>query len=147
MRIRLLNGKDRRSTTGVLKCKQDRGGRGGFRGGQANRGGPSSRGGRGGAASGGKQGDARPKKEAILDLSKYVDKEIKVKFQGGREVIGVLKGHDQLQNLVLDDVREEYTDGRPPRQLGLVVLRGPTLVLITPTEGYEEIENPFAQEE
>jgi hypothetical protein len=24
-------------------------------------------------------------------------------------VIGILKGHDQLQNLVLDDVREEYT--------------------------------------
>lgn len=36
-----------------------------------------------------------------------MDKEIRVKFQGGREVIGVLKGYDQLQNLVLDEVREE----------------------------------------
>lgn len=38
-----------------------------------------------------------------------MDKEIRVKFQGGREVIGVLKGYDQLQNLVLDEVREEPT--------------------------------------
>lgn len=38
-----------------------------------------------------------------------MDKEIRAKFQGGREVIGVLKGYDQLQNLVLDEVREEPT--------------------------------------
>lgn len=38
-----------------------------------------------------------------------MDKEIRVKFQGGREVVGVLKGYDQLQNLVLDEVREEPT--------------------------------------
>jgi U6 snRNA-associated Sm-like protein LSm7 len=44
-----------------------------------------------------------------LDLGRFVDKEIRVKFQGGREVIGVLKGYDQLQNLVLDEVREEPT--------------------------------------
>jgi len=30
------------------------------------------------------------------------------------------------------------------RSLGLVVCRGPTIVLISPTEGVEEIENPFA---
>jgi U6 snRNA-associated Sm-like protein LSm7 len=76
-------------------------------------------------------------------------------------VIGTLKGYDQLQNLVLDDVREEFSGtlgnslrthvsersltssrslsvkDRPSRQLGLVVVRGPTLVLITPTDGYE----------
>ena len=28
----------------------------------------------------------------ILDLSKYLDKEIRVKFQGGREAQGILKG-------------------------------------------------------
>ena len=30
------------------------------------------------------------------------------------------------------------------RSLGLVVCRGPTIVLISPTDGVEEIENPFA---
>lgn len=79
-------------------------------------------------------------------------------------VVGVLKGFDQLQNLVLDDVREESTgvymaglpfpgqldvrtdlfdvsapatDGRPARTLGLVVVRGPTLITISPVDGYE----------
>ena len=33
------------------------------------------------------------------------------------------------------------------RQLGLVVVRGPSLVLISPIDGSEEIENPFLQSE
>jgi U6 snRNA-associated Sm-like protein LSm7 len=58
-----------------------RGGRGGGRGGD--RGG---RGGRGGAQGGGGAGQTeRPKKENILDLSKYMDKQLTVKFSGGRE--------------------------------------------------------------
>jgi len=28
---------------------------------------------------------ARPKKETVLELSKYLDKVVRVKFQGGRE--------------------------------------------------------------
>ena len=51
----------------------DRGGRGRGRG--------NDRGGRGG---GNQQGTER-KKENILDLAKYMDKEISVKFNGGRE--------------------------------------------------------------
>lgn len=102
------------------------GGGGGGRGG-SDRG--SSRGGRGGHA---QAGGEKPKKENILDLTKYMDKEITVKFNGGREgacdpsvlgqgeignevvadpfllgtVTGTLKGYDQLMNLVLDDVKE-----------------------------------------
>lgn len=37
-------------------------------------------------------GDKAKKKESILDLSKYLDKAIRVKFQGGREASGILKG-------------------------------------------------------
>jgi hypothetical protein len=60
-----------------------RGGRGGARG--NDRGGRGG-GGRGGAQSGGAAGQTeRPKKENILDLSKYMDKQINVKFSGGRE--------------------------------------------------------------
>lgn len=54
-------------------------GRGGGRGGGAHRGGAG--GGRGGAAAGGE----RPKKENILNLGKYMDKQVTVKFNGGRE--------------------------------------------------------------
>ena len=67
----------------------------------------------------------KPKREAILDLSKYMNERIRVKFTGGREgayclqiiracdethispVTGLLKGYDQLLNLVLDEVEEQ----------------------------------------
>ncbi|KAG9119134.1 Sm-like protein lsm7 [Ceratobasidium sp. 392] len=129
-----------------------RGGRGRARGGPP--GGP----GRGGAPSADK-----PRREAILDLSKYQDERIRVKFT----VTGVLKGYDQLLNLVLDDVQEEKQDPQPhTRSLGLAVLRGPTITILSPVDGSEvrmidrssldvvdspplgiqEIENPFVQQ-
>jgi len=79
-----------------------------------------------------------------------MDKEIGVKFNGGREIIGTLKGFDQLMNLVLDDVRELTRDdegNESSRPLGLVVARGTLLVLISPVDGSEEIANPFGQQE
>ncbi|EPQ30802.1 uncharacterized protein PFL1_01703 [Pseudozyma flocculosa PF-1] len=99
--------------------------------------------------------DRRPKKEAILDLSKYVDKRIRVKFTGGREVQGILKGYDQLMNLVMDEVEEtlrdpetgEITAASKTRALGLAVLRGTALTVINPADGFESIENPFASAE
>ncbi|BGP03310.1 U6 snRNA-associated Sm-like protein LSm7 [Rhodotorula toruloides] len=113
------------------------------------------RGSRGGAGRGGSAGrgggDDRPRREAILDLAKYVDKQIRVKFTGGREVTGTLKGFDQLLNLVMDDLEETVNDpatGLPlvpqqTRALGLAVLRGTSLVVISPLDGSEEIANPF----
>ncbi|KAH8066202.1 hypothetical protein JL722_618 [Aureococcus anophagefferens] len=44
--------------------------------------------------------------KSIIDLEKCIDKEVRVKFQGGREVRGVLKGFDQLVNIVLDNCVE-----------------------------------------
>lgn len=105
----------------------------------------------------------KKKREAILDLSKYVNERIRVKFTGGREVTGILKGYDQLLNLVLDEVEEEvqgtYMRHHPSRillmvailvepqvhtrSLGLTVLRGPTITLLSPVDGLEEIANPF----
>jgi len=54
--------------------------RGSFRGGRG-RGGrqPQQKSGGGGGA------QEKPKKENILDLNKYMDKEVQVKFNGGRE--------------------------------------------------------------
>ena len=114
-------------------------------------------------------------------MSKYVNERIRVKFTGGREgeihcglhdsqlkrkniVTGVLKGYDQLLNLVLDEVTEEIqgvfnnsccnfdqsTSIEPEvhvRSLGLTVLRGPTITLLSPVDGLEEIANPFLAQE
>ena len=63
--------------------------RGGRGGGASRAGGGDHRGGRGGGARGGgssgQQQAEKPKKENILDLTKYMDREITVKFNGGRE--------------------------------------------------------------
>jgi len=59
-----------------------RGGRGGRGGGRGGHGGDSAG---AGAGAGGSHERERPKKENILDLSKYMDKKINVKFNGGRE--------------------------------------------------------------
>uniref|UniRef100_A0A672H4S5 U6 snRNA-associated Sm-like protein LSm7 n=1 Tax=Salarias fasciatus TaxID=181472 RepID=A0A672H4S5_SALFA len=94
----------------------------------------------------------KKKKESIFDLSKYIDKPIRVKFQGGREASGVLKGFDPLLNLVLDGTIEYMRDPddqlkltEDTRQLGLVVCRGTSVVLICPQDGMEAIPNPFIQ--
>ena len=130
---------------------------GGTRGGSHNRGG-------GGGGGGGRRGgnnnnnnnsstpSTRPKKEQILDLSRYTGSRVRVQFVGGREVTGVLSGYDGLMSLVLDDVRESDRDcdGKlltSTRSLGQVVVRGPTLVMIAPVDGSEEIPNPFVQPE
>ncbi|KAI6198310.1 U6 snRNA-associated Sm-like protein LSm7, protein [Aphelenchoides fujianensis] len=52
----------------------------------------------------------RKKKESIVELSKFIDKRVRVKFQGGREATGILKGYDALLNLVLDDTQEFLRD-------------------------------------
>jgi U6 snRNA-associated Sm-like protein LSm7 len=67
----------------------NRGGRGNFRGGPGGGRGGGGRGDHRGGARGGHQGQQgqqeRKPREAILDLSKFKDKAITVKFNGGRE--------------------------------------------------------------
>jgi len=93
---------------------------------------------------------APPKKESILELTKMVDSTVRVKCLGGRELKGVLKGYDELVNLVLDDTDEFLRDLNNPntitgktRKLGLVVVRGTQVSLVSPEDGMEEISNPF----
>ncbi|KAL0693148.1 hypothetical protein Bca4012_060328 [Brassica carinata] len=94
------------------------------------------------------------RKETVLDLAKFVDKGVQVKLTGGRQVTGTLKGYDQLLNLVLDGAVESVRDHDDPlkttdqtRPLGLIVCRGTAVMLVSPTDGTEEIANPFVQPE
>ncbi|KAI0226658.1 U6 snRNA-associated Sm-like protein LSm7 [Lamellibrachia satsuma] len=104
---------------------------------------------------GGGAGDKeKKKKETILDLTKYLDKAVRVKFSGGREASGILKGFDPLLNLVLDGTTEYLRDPddaykltEDTRPLGLVVCRGTSVVLICPADGMEPIANPFMQQD
>lgn len=79
---------------------------------------------------------------------------MRVKFNGGREASGILKGYDALLNLVLDGATEYLKEseetvktGQKTRQLGLVVCRGTNIVTICPQDGIEQIANPFIQAE
>lgn len=103
---------------------------------------------------GNSDGKEKRRKESILDLSKYLEKSIRVKFAGGREAAGVLKGYDPLLNLVLDNTTEFLRDPDDPyklledtRPLGLVVCRGTSVVLICPVDGMESIPNPFTAQD
>lgn len=94
------------------------------------------------------------RKENALDLAKFVDKGVRVKLSGGREVQGTLKGYDQLLNLVMDETIEYLRDPEDPlrisdqtRNLGLVVCRGTAVMMVSPTSGTKEIANPFGQDE
>ncbi|XP_056844217.1 sm-like protein LSM7 [Raphanus sativus] len=70
------------------------------------------------------------RKETVLDLAKFVDKGVQVKLTGGRQ------DHD-------DPLKT--TDQK--RLLGLVVCSGTAVMLVSPTDGTEEIANPFGQPE
>lgn len=94
-----------------------------------------------------------PKREAILKLQTYLNKEIVVNLSGGREVEGKLTGFDQLMNLVLEDTVEKLRDvndrtkfNGTSRKLGMVIIRGPLLLAISPKDGFEVISNPFVSE-
>ncbi|XP_048232147.1 sm-like protein LSM7 isoform X1 [Ricinus communis] len=104
------------------------------------------------------------RKETVLDLAKFVDKGVQVKLTGGRQVTGTLKGYDQLLNLVLDEAVEYLrvnfiasnlmADPDDPlkttdqtRRLGLIVCRGTAVMLVSPTDGTDEIANPFIQQD
>uniref|UniRef100_A0A6B2LUX5 Sm domain-containing protein n=1 Tax=Arcella intermedia TaxID=1963864 RepID=A0A6B2LUX5_9EUKA len=89
-----------------------------------------------------------------MNLNPYIGKEVIVKFTGGRQVKGVLRGYDTLVNIVLDDTIEYLRDPEDPyqlsgktRALGLSVCRGNAVMCAYPAEGTEEIDNPFADAE
>ena len=93
-------------------------------------------------------------KDAVLDIQKWIEQPVRVKFTGGREVTGTLQGFDALVNLVLDDTVEYLRDPADPykltdktRHLGLIVCRGPSVSIISPVDGTEEIANPFGAPE
>ena len=44
---------------------------------------------------------------SIIKVQNYMDQEVRIKFTGGRQVTGILKGYDTVNNLILDDTIEE----------------------------------------
>ena len=55
-----------------------------------------------------------------------------VKLRGGRELRGKLRSFDQHLNLVIEDAEELLED--TTRRLGMVVIRGENVLLISPAK-------------
>ena len=56
---------------------------------------------------------------------------ILIKLKGGRELRGKLRSFDQHLNIVLEEAEEVRHDGEV-KKLGLVLIRGDNVVLVSP---------------
>ncbi|TVY69657.1 Small nuclear ribonucleoprotein G [Fusarium oxysporum f. sp. cubense] len=72
-------------------------------------------------------------KKARLDLFCYLDKRLFVQLNGSRKVIGILRGYDVFLNIVLDEAVEEK-DGGEKERIGMVVIRGNSVVMLEALE-------------
>jgi len=72
-------------------------------------------------------------KAAAPDLRRYMDKKLSIKLNANRKVTGILRGFDQFMNLVLEDTIEEVSSTKH-NDLGMVVIRGNSIILLEPLE-------------
>jgi len=64
-------------------------------------------------------------------LEQNIGKIVLVRLKGGKSLRGRLKGFDQHLNLVLEET-EDTTNVENQRKLGLIIVRGDNVVLISP---------------
>jgi small nuclear ribonucleoprotein G len=72
-------------------------------------------------------------KASLPDMRKYMDKRLALKLNGNRKVVGVLRGFDQYMNIVLDQSVEEVS-ANEKNEIGMVVIRGNSVVMMEPLE-------------
>jgi small nuclear ribonucleoprotein len=60
------------------------------------------------------------------ELKNYVGSSVLIKLKGGKGIKGVLKSYDQHLNLIVE------VDSESSRMLGLVLIRGDNVILISP---------------
>lgn len=66
-------------------------------------------------------------------LNKARNKRVMIELKNGKQLVGSLNAFDIHINVVLTDA-EERQDGEVKRKLGVVFLRGDTIILISPSE-------------
>lgn len=64
-------------------------------------------------------------------LEQNLGKIVLVRLKGGKSLRGRLKGFDQHLNLVLEET-EDTTNSENMRKLGLIIVRGDNVILISP---------------
>lgn len=70
-----------------------------------------------------------PKQGYSPDLQKYFNKQVLLRLNGDRRIIGKIIGYDQFMNLCLDDAVEYLGDNnKEPRQLNKTLIRGRSII-------------------
>ena len=64
-------------------------------------------------------------------LQESLGKTVLVRLKGGKSLRGKLRGFDQHLNLVLDDT-EDTTDTEKTKKLGVLIVRGDNVIIISP---------------
>jgi small nuclear ribonucleoprotein len=64
-------------------------------------------------------------------LEESLSKIVLVRLKGGKSLRGRLKGYDQHLNLVLEET-EDTTNSENVRRLGVIIVRGDNVILISP---------------
>jgi len=64
-------------------------------------------------------------------LEESLGRVVLVRLKGGKSLRGRLKGFDQHLNLVLEET-EDMTDKANLRKLGVIIVRGDNVVIISP---------------
>ena len=92
----------------------------------------------------------RVPKESLIRLKELENKEIVVKFNGGREIWGQLRSWDKSMNLSMSattEVLEVQGKEEVTRNLGAVIVKGSQIHSISLKDGYTIIDNPFEGDE
>jgi len=63
------------------------------------------------------------------DLTKYMDKQLAVKLNANRSIVGVLRGFDQFMNIVMEDTYELLSE-KERNPIGMVVIRGNSILMM-----------------
>ncbi|ODQ66122.1 putative small nuclear ribonucleo protein G [Nadsonia fulvescens var. elongata DSM 6958] len=71
-------------------------------------------------------------KSSLPELKRYMDKKIFIQLNGGRKVVGILRGYDAFLNITLEEAVEDQGDTKI--QLGTAVIRGNSVVLMEALE-------------
>ena len=67
-------------------------------------------------------------------LEDSLGKTVLVKLKGNRSLRGNLNGFDQHMNLVLENA-EDISDAENAHKLGLIIVRGANVIIISPPPG------------
>ena len=74
-----------------------------------------------------------PSDVSLKILSESLGNTVLVRLRSGRMLRGILQGYDQHMNLVLEQAEELSADNSIQRRLGVIVVRGDNVIMVSPT--------------